>query len=126
MTDVVCSEFDQKVRESKLEADEALLKIPDILRMINNAEQMTQEAMDSLEGAERDAIAAKELAEAAKNIAENADRVSLIILKRNLKIIAHLVNICYKYNLSNVEWTQLLTISDADDMTTNLLQKPAY
>ena len=59
-----------------MEADEALLKIPDILRMINNAEQMTQEAMDSLEGAERDAIAAKELAETAKNIAENADRVS--------------------------------------------------
>ena len=70
-----CSEFDQKVRQSKLEADEALTKIPEIERMINSAEQMTREARDSLEGAERDANAARELAELAKNVAENADRV---------------------------------------------------
>ena len=73
--DAWCPEFDQKVRESKLEADEALTKIPEIERMINSAEQMTREARDSLEGAERDANAARELAELAKNIAENADRV---------------------------------------------------
>ena len=68
------------MRESKLEADEALLKIPEIERMINNAEQMTQEARDSLVGAERDAELARELAELAKNIAENADRVSVRII----------------------------------------------
>ena len=57
------------------EAEQALTKIPEILRMIDSAEQMTREARDSLEGAERDANAARELAELAKNIAENADRV---------------------------------------------------
>jgi len=69
-------EFDEKVQESKLEADEALKKIPEIERMINNAEQMTRETRDSLEGAERDADVARDLAERAKNIAENIGVVS--------------------------------------------------
>ena len=76
----VSTEFDEKVLLSRLEAEEALKKIPEIERLINDAEQMTREAHDSLAQAERDADVARELAEQARRVAENADRVRRDVL----------------------------------------------
>jgi len=99
---VLCSEFDQKVRESKLEADEALKKIPEIERMINSAEQMTREAQDSLTAAAIDANAAMELAELAKNIAENADRVSRAIFVTTTETKTKIITIRFTRTLTRI------------------------
>ena len=107
----VSTEFDEKVLLSRLEAEEALKKIPEIERLINDAEQMTREAHDSLAQAERDADVARELAEQARRVAENADRVS----KRRAFLHSVFFS-CIKCMLNNcLQWFKVsLLVADSD------------
>jgi len=65
-------EFDQKVRDSRAGAEEAMKKIPLIEQYIRQAEDQTARARENLQDAERDAIAAKEIALTAQIQAERA------------------------------------------------------
>jgi len=79
------TEFDEKVKRSKAEAEEAMKKIRLIEDYINEAEGKTLEARDNLADAEKDAIAAKEYAEQAQILAEKANIVSMIFIRSTLK-----------------------------------------
>lgn len=72
------AEFDRRVRENRLEAEEALKRIPEIRGYIDRAEQTTQEARSNLNNAETDALVAKEVAEIAKTTAEKTYLVWLL------------------------------------------------
>lgn len=66
------------MKENKLEAEEALKRIPEIRGYIDRAEQTTQEARSNLNNAELDASAAKDVAERAKTTAEKTYLVWLL------------------------------------------------
>ena len=68
--------FNQEVQENKDKADDALLKIPEIERIIEEAEKKTMEAQDALSGAESDADMALKLAQQAQKTAQDASDVS--------------------------------------------------
>ena len=68
--------FNQVVQESKGKADDALMRVPDITALIEEAESQTQEARDALSGAEKDANDALSIAEQAENTAQDASDVS--------------------------------------------------
>jgi len=68
--------FNQEVQENKDKADDALLKIPEIERIIEEAEKKTMEAQDALSGAESDADMALKLAQQAQTTAQDASDVS--------------------------------------------------
>ena len=74
MTDV--SEFDEKIRQSKLDAEDAIHQIPTIEDKIAEAEAKTHAARNNLANAERDANMARDLAEEAQSIADMASGVS--------------------------------------------------
>jgi len=66
------AEFDQVVKESRMEAEEALKKIPEIERHIEDAETSTRSALAELHSADMYASAAEELALAAQNKSNSA------------------------------------------------------
>jgi laminin gamma 1 len=65
-------EFDATVQESRGRADDALKKVPEIDRLITDAEAKTGDAEQALEGALTDAIEARDVAKEAQRIAEKA------------------------------------------------------
>lgn len=68
--------FNQQVQENKDKADNALLRIPEIEAIIEEAEKKTMEAQDALSGAESDADMSLKLAQQAQSTAQNASNVS--------------------------------------------------
>ncbi|XP_071154854.1 laminin subunit gamma-1-like [Mytilus edulis] len=64
--------FNQQVQENKDKADNALLRIPEIEAIIEEAEKKTMEAQDALSGAESDADMSLKLAQQAQSTAQNA------------------------------------------------------
>lgn len=75
------SGFDQVVQESKGKAEDALKKVPEIRRIIGEAETKTQAAENALTGARQDAIDAMNTAKQAQKVAEAASRVCLYRIK---------------------------------------------
>uniref|UniRef100_T1IVA6 Laminin subunit gamma-1 n=1 Tax=Strigamia maritima TaxID=126957 RepID=T1IVA6_STRMM len=73
--------FDTTVQASKLQAKEALSKIPEIQELIRQAEKKTQKAKGSLTGAQTDAAGALEIALEALRIAEQASKDATKIRK---------------------------------------------
>lgn len=70
------SAFDKQVQDSKDLAQEALAKVPEIRRLIIEAENKTKDAQHALAGAEQTAQYARDKAqEAQKKYAEQASRV---------------------------------------------------
>ena len=69
-------EFDEKIRQSKIDAEDALHRIPEIERKIAEAEDKTYAARTNLADAENDANEAKRLAEEARDLADMAATVS--------------------------------------------------
>ena len=72
----ILEDFNQEVKANKDKADEALLKIPEIERVIEQAETKTSEAQEALSGAESDADMSLKLAQQAQSTAQNASDVS--------------------------------------------------
>ncbi|CAH1787839.1 unnamed protein product [Owenia fusiformis] len=72
-------EFDEKVKRSKEEADEALKKIPYIEGLIEDAETKTSDANQTLSGARADARKARDFAKEAQRIAEEASKEAGVI-----------------------------------------------
>ncbi len=70
------TEFDEKVQQSKDDAEDALEKIPEIEARIEQAEDKTRQAEQNLAGAEADAILARDIAREAEDIAKMASDVS--------------------------------------------------
>lgn len=70
--------FNKQVEDSKGKAEDAIKKIPDIENLIKRAENKTQEARDSLSGAESDANEALSLAQLAQVTAINASDVRTV------------------------------------------------
>lgn len=64
--------FDKSVKESQGRADEALKRVPQVEKLLNEGKAKTQEAFDALTGAYNDAINAQSIATEARYIAGNA------------------------------------------------------
>ena len=70
------AEFDEKIRQSKFDAEDAMHRIPAIEDKIAEAEAKTYTARNNLADAEKDANMARDLAEEAQDIADMASDVS--------------------------------------------------
>ena len=88
------AEFDDKVQQSKDDAEEALKKIPEIEARIEEAEDKTREAQDNLAGAEQDAKMARDIATDAEDIAKMASDVNKWLCTGFIQINK---KICNKY-----------------------------
>ncbi len=88
MFNIIFTEFDEKVQQSKDDAEEALKKIPEIETRIEEAEDKTREAQDNLAGAEQDAKMARDIATDAEDIAKMASDVNdfRIALKAKMQL----------------------------------------
>ena len=75
MYDLIIAEFDRQVKESEGKAKDALQNIPEIEKLIEQAENKSSEARDALSGAESDANMALSLAKLAQETATNASTV---------------------------------------------------
>lgn len=71
--------FDSLVQESKGKARDALDQAGEIKKLIEHAEDRTQEAQNALAGAESDARVARDSAKQAQEHAEQASKVNLPI-----------------------------------------------
>lgn len=77
ITEKFFSDFERKVEESKDKARESLNMVPEIMNVINQAKERTEEAERALKGAEIDAEIARETAmEAQMKYAEEASKVA--------------------------------------------------
>ncbi len=77
----LAAEFDEKVQQSKDDAEDALERIPEIEARIEQAEDKTRQAEQNLAGAEADAIMARDIAKEAENVAKMASDVSVVSLQ---------------------------------------------
>jgi len=79
----VCTEFDQVVRESRKEAEQAVQRIPEIEENIRDAENSTYWALAALYDADAYASVAEELAVAARNKSNSALVVRDVVAYRH-------------------------------------------
>lgn len=70
----ILQRFDQSVQTSKVNAEEALQKIPEIEKLIDDAEAKTKDAENALSDATMAALQSKEAAEEAQRIAEEVSK----------------------------------------------------
>lgn len=80
MVIVMYLEFDQRVNESRMEAETALEKVSEIQESITVAENKTGTALEEIKGLEEMASSALLLAESAYNITVQATKVRTITI----------------------------------------------
>lgn len=91
-------EFNTRVQESKKEAEEEIKNIPDIESEIENAENKTLEAIESLSDAEKNSLMAAEIAEKTRDIMTSFVQVGCFatsqqnIHLRNIAIVSFILH----------------------------------
>ena len=100
-------EFDQRVKDHKDKALEAMKQIPVIEELLQQAENETEQAYDAINGAEQTASEAVDIAQRAQAMADEASKVT----SSSFKFLCYLWKWKYPANMTN--WRKSLLINTA-------------